>query len=170
MIDKIKSGYDLTTWNLIDLAVIEVKCRYCSEATVVKNGLSPNGTQRYRCRSCGRCFQLNYRYHAHQPGMAERIVDMAFNGSGVRDTSRVLKISQNTVIRRLKKLNPAQVSRQQSVIDEVTLICEMDEQWGWVGSKRRQHWLFYAMDTKRKKVLAPVFGARTSETLQKLFH
>ncbi|MFT8257796.1 MAG: IS1-like element transposase [Candidatus Symbiodolus clandestinus] len=32
-------------------------------------------------------------------------MDKALNGSGVRDTSRVLKISQNTVIRRLKKIS-----------------------------------------------------------------
>ena len=44
----------------------------------------------------------------------------------------------------------------------------MDEQWGWVGNKRQQHWLFYGFDTKRKKVLAPVFGPRSVETLRRL--
>jgi len=44
----------------------------------------------------------------------------------------------------------------------------MDEQWGWVGSKRRQHWLWYAFDTKRKKAIAHVFGPRTKQTLEHL--
>jgi insertion element IS1 protein InsB len=44
----------------------------------------------------------------------------------------------------------------------------MDEQWGWVGNKRHQHWLFYGFDTKRKKVLAHVFGPRNIETLRRL--
>ena len=60
------------------------------------------------------------------------------------------------------------MSSQQRAIADEALICEMDEQWGWVGNKRRQHWLFYGFDTKRKKVLAHVFGPRTSETLRRL--
>ena len=87
------------------MAVIEVRCRYCGLETVIKNGKAPNGLQRFHCRSCRKSFQLEYRYNGHRPGTAERIVDMAFNGSGIRDTSRVLNISQNTVIRRLKKIS-----------------------------------------------------------------
>ncbi|AHA69102.1 Transposase (plasmid) [Shigella dysenteriae 1617] len=26
----------------------------------------------------------------------------------------------------------------------MALICELDEQWSFVGSKARQHWLWYA--------------------------
>ncbi len=34
----------------------------------------------------------------------------------------------------------------------------MDEQWGYVGAKSRQRWLFYAYDSLRKTVVAHVFG------------
>lgn len=37
-----------------------------------------------------------------------------------------------------------------------------------VGSKQQQPWLFYAFDTKPKKVLAPVFGRSTPATLNNL--
>jgi transposase-like protein len=47
-------------------------------------------------------FQLTYTYEARKPGVKDKIVDMAFNGSGVRDTARVLKIGINTVLRILK--------------------------------------------------------------------
>lgn len=46
---------------------------------------------------------LTYRYKAYQPGMKERVVEMAINSSGVRDTARVLGISKTTVISTLKK-------------------------------------------------------------------
>ncbi|WP_289844503.1 IS1 family transposase [Shigella dysenteriae] len=36
----------------------------------------------------------------------------------------------------------------------------MDEQWGYVGAKSRQRWLFYAYDRLRKTVVAHVFGER----------
>jgi transposase-like protein len=35
--------------------------------------------------------------------MKARIVDMAINGSGIRNTARVLKVNLNTVIATLKK-------------------------------------------------------------------
>jgi len=46
---------------------------------------------------------LAYRYKACEPGVTEKIVEMAINSSGVRDTARVLKINKNTVINTLKK-------------------------------------------------------------------
>ncbi len=45
---------------------------------------------------------------------------------------------------------------------------EMDEQWGYVGAKSRQRWLFYAYDRLRKTVVAHVFGERTMATLGRL--
>jgi hypothetical protein len=46
---------------------------------------------------------LSYRYKAYQPGIKEQVVDMAINGSGIRDTARVLQISKGTVSSTLKK-------------------------------------------------------------------
>ena len=41
------------------------------------------------------------------PEVKQQIVDMAVNGSGIRDTARVLKISPTTVIEALKKRSPS---------------------------------------------------------------
>jgi transposase-like protein len=46
---------------------------------------------------------LAYRYKACRPGIKEQVVEMALNGSGIRDTARVLKINKNTVISTLQK-------------------------------------------------------------------
>ena len=49
------------------------------------------------------------------------------------------------------------------------IVCaEMDEQWGYVGAKSRQRWLFYAYDRIRRTVVAHVFGERTLSTLERL--
>ena len=52
---------------------------------------------------------LDYRYKACEPGIKAQVVDMAINGSGIRDTARVLKINKNTVISTLKKSRAALV-------------------------------------------------------------
>lgn len=46
----------------------------------------------------------------------------------------------------------------------------MDEQWGYVGSKSRQRWLFYAYDKIRRCVVAHVFGERTITTSESLLN
>lgn len=70
---------------------------------------------------------------------------MALNGSGVRNTSRVLGVSTTTVMAHLKKLTPVAVNPLtiQALVDryEVQLVCELDEQWSYVGHKKQQRWL-----------------------------
>ena len=48
-------------------------------------------------------FQIQYAYNACVPGVREKIIDIAMNGSGVRYTGRVLGISKDTVTSILKK-------------------------------------------------------------------
>lgn len=48
------------------------------------------------------------------------------------------------------------------------LICELDEQWSFVGNKGHWHWLWYVFDTKRKRVVAYTFGPRTDATCRTL--
>ena len=45
---------------------------------------------------------LEYCYQAGIPKVKEKIVDMAVNGAGIRDTVRVLNVSKATVIKTLK--------------------------------------------------------------------
>lgn len=82
---------------------IEITCRYCDSGDLVKNGRSENGTQRYRCNGCGKSFQHQYRYNAWKPGVKDQIEQQTLNSSGVRDVTRNLNISRNTVISELKK-------------------------------------------------------------------
>ncbi len=85
------------------MAKVDVVCRYCHKVEEVKgHGKGRTGHPRYHCYGCRKTFQLDYTYQACHPGMKERIVDMAMNNSGVRDTARVLKVGINTVIRTLK--------------------------------------------------------------------
>ncbi|EPL6862619.1 IS1 family transposase [Klebsiella grimontii] len=51
---------------------------------------------------------------------------------------------------------------------DVALICELDEQWTFVGSKALQHWLWYAYNTKTGGVLAYTFGPPNDETCREL--
>jgi transposase-like protein len=55
---------------------------------------------------CHRTFIQQYTYRSYLSEVKQQITDMAMNGSGMRDTARVLKISRNTVTAVLKKNFP----------------------------------------------------------------
>ena len=83
-----------------------VCCPYCGTDDVSKHGKSKEGKKRYFCNNddCPRItFIGNYTYQGCKPETKQKITDMALNGSGIRDTARVLKISPSTVIENLKK-------------------------------------------------------------------
>ncbi|MCD6056074.1 MAG: transposase [Gammaproteobacteria bacterium] len=88
------------------MAKIEVRCPVCKTTRVVKFGNSETGKQRFRCNNteCSKnTFILDYTNKGFLSEVKKQIIEMALNGSGVRDTARVLKVSVNTVISELKK-------------------------------------------------------------------
>ncbi|AHA69146.1 Transposase (plasmid) [Shigella dysenteriae 1617] len=94
---------------------------------------------------------------------------MAMNGVGCRATARIMGVSLNTILRHLKKTQAAVGNLAHTAAGSDVIVCaEMDEQWGYVGAKSRQRWLFYAYDRLRKTVVAHVFGERTMATLGRL--
>jgi len=82
----------------------DVRCIHCKSKHVVKYGVQSNGTPRCKCKTCDKTFQLEYLSAGASPEVKLQIVKMSLNGSGMRDISRVLGISRNTVDAVLKKL------------------------------------------------------------------
>ena len=88
------------------MVLIPVLCPHCQSDQVIKGGKTKASKQRYKCQnSTCPCysFQLDLTYKGRSPEIKEQSIDMALNGSGIRDTARVLKISPTTVINELKK-------------------------------------------------------------------
>jgi transposase-like protein len=83
-----------------------VHCPTCGSIDIYRHGYSATGKNRYICRNreCTRkTFIIDYTNKGYLLGVKQQIVDMAMNGSGIRDTGRVLGISTTTVIKELKK-------------------------------------------------------------------
>ncbi|WP_410316436.1 IS1 family transposase [Klebsiella pneumoniae] len=132
----------------------------------MRNGKSTAGHQRYLCSHCRKTWQLTFTYAASQPGTHQKIIDMA-NGVGCRATARLMGGPQHHFAP-FKKLRPQSVTSRIQPGSDVIVCAEMDEQWGYVGAKSRQRWLFYAYDRIRRAVVAHVFGERTMATLERL--
>src|SRR5215813_9992353 len=100
------------------MATIQVSCPDCHSTQVIKAGTQPNGTQRYRCQNptCERTiFQLTPVAHGRLPETQRQIVEMTLNGSGIRDTARVLRVSPVTVLWVLKKSTQLKLGQPRGV-------------------------------------------------------
>ena len=86
---------------------ISIKCPSCNdEKLIVKFGFSSNGKQRLLCQNkeCAtKTFIIDHERKGWLPEVKAKIVDMALNGAGIRDTARVLDICTGTVLSELKK-------------------------------------------------------------------
>jgi transposase-like protein len=88
------------------MAVEAVRCPHCQSEEVGKYGWASKGKARFRCQQrarCGRTFLRVYAYPGRVPEVKRQRVEMTLNGSGVRDTVRVLRVGPNTVSQELKK-------------------------------------------------------------------
>src|SRR5262245_36409498 len=88
------------------MAVIAVRCPICDSDKIVRRGKTNNGKQRYLCQNeiCSRhTFILDYTNRGYLPSVKRQIIDLTLNGSGIRDTARVLGISTSTILTELKK-------------------------------------------------------------------
>jgi len=76
-------------------------CPACQSQSVVRNGKSKSGKQRYICKDCGRRFVGIYTYNAYQQNISQEIITFTKEGLGIRSTARVLKISTTTLLKRI---------------------------------------------------------------------
>ena len=138
----------------------ENACPRCGCNHIKKNGTTARGKPRYRCKECGKqfLFALDYSYRAYVPLLRGLIIPMTLNGSGIRDTARVLEISPNTVLEVLRQC--AHQTPEPTLSTSISDL-EMDEQWSFVQRKKQQNWLWYALDRHSSEIAAFVLGRIT---------
>jgi len=143
----------------------QITCPQCSSFNLKKNGKTGNKKQKYYCRDCRRQFITDYTYQGCRREISSLILKMTLNGSGIRDISRVLSISTNTVLtairaaaENLPRLRPP--AKAQTV--------ELDEFWSFVGKKKNQRWTWLGLTSSTRRIGAVVHGRRTDANCRKL--
>ncbi|MBE1615180.1 IS1 family transposase [Flavobacterium sp. SaA2.13] len=139
---------------------MEINCRFCKEKCI-KNGFQSNGRQRYKCSICKRKQQNSYLYNACKPNVNNQIILFIKEGLGIRSTSRILKISTTTLLRRIIIIGKT-ISRPIIKRDK---IYEVDEMRTFIQRKSKLIWIVYALERTSKNVISFCVGKRTNKTL-----
>jgi transposase-like protein len=80
--------------------IINIKCPFCGDEKISKNGYNKTGKQVYNCKNSEcthRKFVEDYTYKACNPDIREQVLKMSVNGNGTRATGRTLDISKDRV-------------------------------------------------------------------------
>ena len=129
--------------------------------SMIKYGKTKCGNQRYICKRCKRTKVENYVYQAYKPDTDKNIIQFTKEGLGIRSTSRILRISTTTLLKRIvsiaKNINQPIISKGKSY--------EVDEMRIYVRQKQNFIWLVYALEKDSKKIVSFNVGKRTSKTL-----
>ena len=112
------------------------QCPKCGEKTrQIKNGYNRSGSQRYKCRCCGKKYTPSPKEHGYSRETRERAIKMYVDGINFRRIGRLLSIHHQSVI---NWVNAYIEELPDAPVPEHTEDVEMDELFTYIGSKKTE--------------------------------
>jgi transposase-like protein len=141
-------------------------CPECTSNCIKKNGHIHNGKQNHRCLSCGRQFVEKREQKILPEEKKEEIQQALLERVSLSGICRIFKVSMTGLLEFMERifkklpdhLNVTYVDENEEL--EVAIL-EMDEQYGYVGNKKNDQWLWLAFHSKTRQVVAFHVGKRT---------
>ena len=143
-----------------------IKCSECA-VSLVRNGLTKAGKQRFLCKSCGSSKVQNPGQNGYKEQYDFQIVRLKIEGLGIRSTARFLGISAATVVRRI--LIIAENIEIPKIPDKLGRI-QVDELHTIIQSKKREIYVIYSWDQDSKRALSLTVGTRSKANLRKVIN
>lgn len=138
------------------------KCSNC-DAYMLKWGWYKH-QQKYRCKHCGKCEVACYSYKGCCKQIALQIKTLLIEGCGIRSIGRILKISNQTVISKIKLIALA-IHKPPIVMGQTY---QLDEMRTYIGNKQNTKWIVYAMNENTKTIVDYNIGSRNTQTLKRV--
>jgi len=140
-------------------------CPSCQSGSIKRNGHIHNGKQNHQCLACGRQFVLNPQNKRISDEVKSRVRQALLERVSLEGICRIFDISMpwllnfiNQIIKELPQNLNAKITANK---DFEVAVCELDEQWSFVGNKKNTQWLWLAFHTETRQVLAMHVGKRT---------
>jgi len=111
------------------------KCPKCGETAQIKAGYTANGSQKYKCKECGKVYTPEPKKSGYSEEERTQAIKYYYEGNSGRSTGRFFKMSKANAVRWIKE----RAAREKELSQTPTKNCEveeMDEMYIHVGSKK----------------------------------
>lgn len=139
------------------------QCKFCNGRCIKKGWQS--GIQKLRCRVCLKYQQVSYTRKRLNEKQKDVIEFLHSEGSSISTLARFLKFSKTTIGNCIAVLAN---EYEHHVAEEPGQEYQADELRTYVGNKRNESWIMYALNKTSRKIIALCTGRRTKENLQKV--
>lgn len=140
-----------------------MNCTNCENRCIRKGYFKK--IQRYQCKVCKRFTQITYARPRISAHTIAQVVALLREGMSISSISRYLRIAKSTTQRIiLRKAAQCRVRSHHQLNEEY----EMDELRTYVGNKRNESWVIYAINKKTRQVVHFVAGKRTRENIKQV--
>ena len=156
--------------------VIRDVCPRCKSDTYKKNGHIHNGKQNHQCKACGRQFVDCFEQHLVSDETCDLIERLLLERISLRGICRAVKVGLKWLLGFIvtcfealpDHLNVQPISCDQDGMIQ-RLEVEADEMASFVQKKANKQWIWLAMDTKTRQIIAFHVGDRSRKSARKLW-
>ena len=111
-----------------------MKCKKCNdEKNQIKAGKTKAGTQKYKCKICGKYYVLESKNRSYSEEFKKKAIKLYMEGNSSRAVSRILGIGKNMCLYWIRKY--AKELEPKETPNERVNVIEMDELYSFVEKK-----------------------------------
>lgn len=153
-------------------------CPRCGSPNYKRNGYTHNQKQNHRCKECGRQFILNPSWQPISDEQKRYIERLLLERISLRGICRVLKVSIQWLLQFIVNLYDQlpddlnlnmQLIKNQHDVEILRLEAQADEMWSFVYKKTNKQWIWFALETKNRQIIAFHIGDRGRDSAQALW-
>ncbi|MGE0083538.1 MAG: IS1 family transposase [Desulfococcaceae bacterium] len=147
-----------------------MNCPNCNSGNIKKNGHIHNGKQNYRCKDCFRQFVNNPEKKTVSDFEKNIILKLLIERIPLRGICRVMNVSLTWLLLFFRRVTD-EIPKDSGIINPVKgrLIPEMDEMWSFAGKKKKQKWIWLAIDRESGLIAGFHAGNLTRNDAKKLW-
>jgi len=144
--------------------IVTYECPDCGSLDLVKNGHDYKGSQKFKCKTCGRYGTLQGKkgYSQQRRDQVKRAV---LERSSIRGLARIFAMSRQTIMTWLQVWLYQVPDIVQSLLPaQRDDVLELDELWSYVGNKTQKRWVWLALCRRTRQVIAYWVGDRSENS------
>ena len=149
---------------------MSIRCTKCLSDKVVKNGIAPSGSQKYKCKDCGYAFVENPKKQPiseEKKACVDRMLKEKLSLAGI---ARSLKIGKSWIQCYVNKKYKNISKTLEHPKGRFRLVLECDEMWSFCENKKNKQWIWVALSRDTRAIVGLHIGDRSHAGAKELWN